>query len=458
MENIMVVGGGIVGITAALLLKEKNVKNVYLVEKDNECGGLLKSFINDEGVSFDIGTHIPNQTLHKEIDELLFSEITKENWHHFSYSDTGNFFNGQLYDKSQFIYTPSLDENIYNKGLVELLNSTKTIEVRDFDNLLDFCNEYYGPTFTQHIYSPLMRKLVGKSMEELHPNALSIFGLTRLIPGNADMTRNLKKSSLYDQKFAFASFLEGISPQIKYYPKSGGIQLWIKDLVGKMEKSGVKVITNAQVENIEYQNKKINKIRLNTQEDIKVDALVWTAPPVVLMKLTNRIITSKPPEFRTMAIHNYVFNKPFLIKNQYINCADGKYKSFRITLYPNLNKEGLQEAPYNCTVEVLTNKDVELDELNKTVIQELKQMSIVSEDSNVLYEQYYKIDNGFPILTSEVVKGFKQQYKDIQSTFDNVILTGKATGESFFMSDSIISTYYKIKDYLNKEIENNKVK
>ena len=52
-KEVIVVGGGIAGLTAALSLAHKG-KDVLLVEKNDYCGGLMNSFVRD-GFRFEGG-------------------------------------------------------------------------------------------------------------------------------------------------------------------------------------------------------------------------------------------------------------------------------------------------------------------------------------------------------------------------------------------------------------------
>ena len=48
--------------------------------------------------------------------------------------------------------------------------------------------------------------------------------------------------------------------------------------------------------------------------------------------------SSPPPKFRTSSLFHFSVNKELLVKDAYyVWCMDQQYKSFRITLYPNLN-------------------------------------------------------------------------------------------------------------------------
>ena len=81
MKNCVVVGGGLCGLFSAIILADK-FENVYVIESDQSCGGLLKSVTDDAGVVYDQGTHIPNSTMIDEIDDILFGdeENRSKNW------------------------------------------------------------------------------------------------------------------------------------------------------------------------------------------------------------------------------------------------------------------------------------------------------------------------------------------------------------------------------------------
>ena len=96
MTNAVVVGGGISGIVAAVLLNKK-FDHVSIIEASPRCGGLLKSIQDSAGLYYDQGTHIPDLTGIKEIDEILYGpEVRrKENWIKLSHLPSGNYFNQQ---------------------------------------------------------------------------------------------------------------------------------------------------------------------------------------------------------------------------------------------------------------------------------------------------------------------------------------------------------------------------
>mgnify|MGYP001188353992 CR=1 FL=1 len=70
-KTAVVVGGGLTGIIGSILLADK-FESVYIIEKDPFCGGLLKSIEDNLGINYDLGSHVPCETLIPEIDQILF--------------------------------------------------------------------------------------------------------------------------------------------------------------------------------------------------------------------------------------------------------------------------------------------------------------------------------------------------------------------------------------------------
>lgn len=458
MSSAVVVGSGIAGILAALKLKE-TYTNVILIEREKQCGGFLRSVKNNLGTSFDFGTHIPCETLNSEIDNLLFSNMDSETWNEMEYMNTGNFFAGKLYEKSQFIYTPYLNKEDYEKGLVELLNCTEETDVNSFLSLEAYLVSTYGTTFTEEIYNPIFLKLLGQETNQLSPHAAKIFSASRLIPGEENLCRTLKKIDVYDKKLAYSSFLEGISKEKKYYPKNQqGIGLWIEQLITKCKKENIQILNETFITNIEVTDNVVRKIKLNTGESINIDLLIWSASPKYLLNLLEEDEETKneqSPLFRRMVLINLTFDEPFLVENHYINCWDTNFKSFRITLYPNItnSKELLanENTGYNCTVEVLLGEKEDAQIVNHEVIKELELMGIISSTATILYHDSFDIKNSFPILNDTHYQNNLKINEKIKRYAENILLIGKASGNSFFMSESLIDTNMQINNYLKKE-------
>lgn len=446
MNSTVVVGGGVVGIFSAIILKEK-YDQVTLIEKEANLGGLLRSFKNKNGISFDYGTHIPAETLVPEIDEILFGEIDEQEWEIFKLLQVGNFFEGKSYPDSSYIYTPYLPQRVYEQGLTELLACNE--EALNTKNLKEYTQSFYGNTFSEYIYRPIMKKLLGEELENLHQSAHTVFGYNRLIPGNKEMAKELKKSPIYDKKLAYASYQEGMSANKKFYPKNNkGVELWINQLVQKAKKAGVHFRTSSEIRSIKQQNNRICEITLRNNESIKTDLLIWTAAPIHLLNGLNvKMPNQKVPKFRSMTLHNLVFDKPFKIPHHYFYCSDPKFRSFRITLYPNLTETMKKRKIYNCTIEVLSEGSDDTIDIVSDLKKELVEMGIIDDTFELISKDHIQIKYGFPVITNDFVEATRAHKQVVESETENVILLGKASGEVFFMNDSIIDAYKKLSSY-----------
>ncbi|MBO8164292.1 MAG: NAD(P)/FAD-dependent oxidoreductase [Brevibacillus sp.] len=443
MKTAVVVGGGIAGLVSSILLSKSGVETV-LIEKEKTCGGLLRSFRNNDGVFFDYGTHILSETMIKELDDILFERMNERGWEEFDILKPGNIICGKLYDKNQMIYTPYLPKEIYYQGLVELLH-TKPFE-KPVENLKEYTEKQFGKTFSQHVFAPLMKKLLGCKLEDLHQDAHLLFGYNRLVVADGHTSRELKKSPFFESKISFETFYEGVSPMKKYYPSDrGGVGKWPKQLQEQAEALGVKILTGQTVRKINVQGEQVTSVEIDNGDVLFCDQLIWTLSPYLLLKAANIAFDGKPPQFRTMTLHHFVFDRPFSVNNFFVYCNDANYLSFRITLYPNITNSDERKPPYNCTVEVLSDPVDNLERLNCAIHRELIDLKIIEEKANVLYRNTQKVEAGFPVYTNEFVKQNELQRKLVKENFSNVSLLGKGNGVSFFMNEVLVETYKEMK-------------
>ncbi|MGF9976253.1 NAD(P)-binding protein [Viridibacillus arvi] len=441
MKHILVIGGGIIGLISAILLKNQQYE-VTLIEQNEKLGGLLQSSIASDGLFFDYGTHIPRETGVKELDTILFESLNKNEWNMYDYLKVGNYFEGKLNIDSQFIDVTRMDSDVFVKGLFDLLHTTPIEDsVNDADIYLE---QYFGETFKREIFAPILEKLYGKKLCELHKNAHKLFGYTRIICGDQFLSSNFKKSSFFDDKLANTNNKIGISGLKSYYPKKAGIYKFVEELEILAVRTGVNIMKNKTINSMELDERMVKEVVLSDGLNLQCDYLIWTIPPSFLINKIDVDHQGAIPQFRSVGLFNFEFDTPFLVDNHYIYCNESIYKTFRITLYSNL-VSSVQSSPYTCTVEILGD----LDEIQlispESVVAELLSMKIISSKAKVLFNKNTIIKNGFPIMTNNHYDNAHEIEETIHKKIENIIMLGKNSNKSFFMEDSLRDAYEILK-------------
>ncbi|MGE7022752.1 FAD-dependent oxidoreductase [Solibacillus cecembensis] len=442
-ESIVIVGGGIVGIFSALYLKKKYSK-VVLVDK-GILGGLLNSY-NENGTMFDFGTHIPMDVMNLEIDKILFDSISEENWEIFNDLKVANYFLGKLDTNTVYPDLRKFDEQVFYNSFHQLLVANG-FDMNNDVNLKDYYSSKFGELISENVYRKIIYKFTGKNLEELHYKNSRLFDINRIVVGENTLTKKLKQIPEYDDVIAEVKYDTTNSIRKMYYPKNNkGIGLWIDNLRNKLLQSEVIIKEYNSLAAIENIDSQVKKIVLEDGEVIHTNHLVWSLPTSLLMKAL-RVNNNKEKriEFRKTLLINYQFDRDFLVESHYINCLDNKFKSFRITLYPNLTQTLKEKEIFNCTIELFLDNSEEMSDIYYEVVaEELLKMGVISVNHRVINRSFSVIGNGFPILNRKFMDEETERREFIENNYKNIVLVGKANIENFFMRDSLLDTYHQI--------------
>ena len=121
---IVVVGGGIAGIVSAILLQQK-FGEVCLVEQSNKIGGLYRSKKSELGVTFDYGSHFLQSSGIPDLDKIILDGISESSWLELGNLKGGGYYKSKLNSNSAFLDARNLSKEIYERGVIEVLNITK---------------------------------------------------------------------------------------------------------------------------------------------------------------------------------------------------------------------------------------------------------------------------------------------------------------------------------------------
>jgi phytoene desaturase len=285
-KKIIIIGAGFGGIAAALRLRKKNY-NVTLIEKHSNLGGRARVF-KKNGFIFDGGpTVITAPYLINELFEL-FNKNSKDyiklvplkTWYRFIFDDgmTFDYSGNENMMKNQIEKINKSDV----KGYQELLKFTKKIFEKGFLELSDV--PFNKPSF---MFKQLPSLLNLKSYKSVHSLVSSYIKNTNLrkmlsmhpllVGGNPFTTTSIYGLILYLEK------------KWGIHYSMGGTGHIIKGLEKLMLEQDIEVIKGNEVENILYNNHRVQGVKLDNNKEIKGDYIVCNAdPPAVYDKLLNQ--------------------------------------------------------------------------------------------------------------------------------------------------------------------------
>jgi len=428
-KNAVVVGGGIAGLFAGLLLARAGRHVVHLVERDARMGGLLRSTPYRGRLSYDTGIHYAVETGNPKIDSVLFQGMSEDKWRVFKTSlPQGNVFGGWLNSGSGCIDARALAPPLYARGLVEILDGQAAED--DVPHLAGALEAEYGPTYTEHIFRPIMRKLAGRALEQLAPAAHESFGISRLIVVPSRAAKRLKTLPEYDRRIAYTKTLEGRSPIQKFYPRNGGIGTWPELLAGRLADAGARMHTATTIDAVAAENDRITSVTLSDGQRLSCDLLVWTVPLPLLARVLGTGVSGTAPAFRHVLLLNYFFkNKGVTPDLHYISIYDEDAVSYRVTLYDNI-APGNDSGGSRVTVETLWSEYPEgIQEISERVRGELGELGLVGDIRSGEFIGHEWIANAFPLRLA----GQRMEARTPKAIdgLTNLVAAGRGAGTTF---------------------------
>lgn len=439
-SSTLVVGGGIAGIVAALKARRRG-DAVTLIEKEPVLGGLLTSMRPGGGEKwFDHGTHIPAPTGNAELDEVLFAAVRGDAWITLPLLKAATFWNGTFGAASPCLDLRTLPDDAYRAVLAEMLAPGEAA-AGGLENLEQQLRGAYGPEMVRRVFGPVLQKFLNEPVGALAVDSHLLFGLIRFICAEASQVRELKRDPQMDRKLAFHSYREvvpGNHGVAGYYPRSGGAGRWIDCLAAQLRDAGVTIRTGVYATSI---NVAAGRAVLGDRSEIAFDRLAWSLPPAVLLRTCAHPVARDlaAPRMAAIMLFHFVTDRAPSTDAFYVTCYDPALRTFRVTLYRNLQPDGKGAA--RITVEVLRPTSDQPKATPAEIFSELITMGVVSPESTFAECYVQEIGNGFPIQTIAHQRSTQIAGETIEHEFENVRLLGRASGRGFFMKDVLLNAW-----------------
>ena len=259
MPQIIIIGAGLTGLSAAYHLEKKGFTDYIIIEKELKAGGLCRSVFQD-GFIFDYTGHL----LHS--NNAYFDSFIREIGHiHFNKIDR----HSAIY--SQSIYTDyPYQQNLYGlptPTIIECIEGylSRETSIEDPKSFAEWVLKFFGVGFGKNFFFPYQQKLL-----KFDPKKLMASWTGRFVPNTS--LRDILYGALEKRKSDVgynASFL---------YPRSGGIQVLADALAAKVKS---KIMMGVSVVSVDV-SKKI--VFLSDGNSFSYDTIITTMPLDSLLK------------------------------------------------------------------------------------------------------------------------------------------------------------------------------
>jgi len=325
MVDIVILGAGLTGLSAAYHLDKLNLSNYIIFEKEDSIGGLCRS-LNVNGFIFDYTGHL----IH--VNDGYFYNFLLDTYN----PNDLNYIQRKSYIYLNGIYTKyPFQRNIRDCPLNIILDclvgyiNRKKIKTK---NYYDFILSNFGKGFAKHFFFPFQQKLFKYDLKDITTSWMNNF-----VPNSQldIIVKNLINSDI-EEKIGYNSNF--------FYPKKGGIYSWISNIKNKIDSNKIK--TNYELIKIDVKNKRLyfkNKEVINYKyliNTIPLNVLLYTIDDIYLAKYYSKLIANSVLNF------NLSINKSDISDKHWVYFPEKRYPFYRLGFPYNLS---LNMAPIGCS-------------------------------------------------------------------------------------------------------------
>lgn len=456
----VIVGGGISGLLAAVILAERKNEDVLLVERESECGGLLRCFDYGSHGRFDYGMHNMLETGIGPLDSLLFNLLPEHEWEVLDGNRrdlAGLYFHGRLQRNSPFPDLRSLSEHDQNLCMVDFFRQLGVAKPAENQDAHSIARNRFGASIADKVIAPSIQKQFGRAAAEMDVMACAITPMTRVVMFGESVFRDLMSSNALRERLAFPEQrhlpLEFSSGRRGYYPKRNGMYRVVDALLKRFAAAGGRVKTNAQVSQIGCVNGRISEVGIVSDGRAtsipEVKHLVWTSGLPAIAPLLNIDLRQygfdKPRA--TVVVNMLLRQAPAMGDLYYFYCYDQGFQTFRVTNFGAYCPGAIRNGFHPVAVELLVDSiEGETENWTKSGIDELLRFGVVATSSDVGFARAEVLRNGFPMPTLRNMSALGDMRTKLRAKeLRNLTLLGVLSEERlFFQTDVLAQTYREL--------------
>lgn len=411
--KIIIVGGGIAGLTLAYQLAKKGLQ-VTVLERENRVGGLARSYHYDNW-SIDIGPH----RFHTDdpLVEGFIQEVMQENLIEIERNSKVFFCDAHFDWPLNLRSILQLPTSLMLRAGVDLLIRPKITD----DSYESYVMNRYGKTLTNFFFRVYNEKFLKVGLKDCHRDWAET-GINR-----ATIDKDIKSSSITDlllgvlsQKQVNTRFL---------YPKTGPIDLFAEILRERIESLGGTVEVNVTITGANIENQTVNRIEGSDGRSWQADYLVWTGDPVDLEKLLG--LSQTMLSFNSTVLCNLLVEGDPVVPSQWEYFGSRDFIFCRTSTNTCFNPILAPKGYYGLCAELLCYENdyvwKQPETLLNSVIQNLIHANLVRNFNSIMDVHFEWVKNTYPIYKIDYLKNLDIYRKKI-SGMKNVIACGRTGG------------------------------
>lgn len=323
--RIVILGGGLTGLSTAYHLEQQGFYNYKLFEKEAEVGGLCRS-VHQDGFTFDYTGHLLHcsdayfeQFLH-EIGREHFNTIDRSSW---------------IYSFDRYTKYP-YQSNLHGLPVRTILECIigflrRSAYKKNPESFYAWAEQQFGSGINRNFFSSYQEKIFAYNIHKISASWTGRFvpqtSLWQLIYG---ALFNTQEKVGYNAQFM--------------YPKKGGINFLVTCVVSRIIN---KINTNFSVQSIDLKNK---QVLFSNGHSEKYDILISTIPLKTTLTIMNEPTTMSLKSCAYKLLCNSVVNfnigiaRDNVSSKHWVYYPEQKYPFYRIGFSSNFSKEMAPEG------------------------------------------------------------------------------------------------------------------
>jgi protoporphyrinogen oxidase len=235
MAQVVIIGAGLTGISAAYHLEQQGFFDYKLFEKEDSIGGLCRS-VQQDGFTFDYTGHLLHisDPYFKSLIEQMVQFSSLHTVHRRSFIYSHNTYTPYPYQ----INLHGLPTHIIAECIAGFVKRTTKKNPKTF---IEWVHANFGAGFAKHFFIPYQKKIFACDLKDLTASWTN-----RFVPSTS-------LEQILDGVIQSQTQPVGYNAQF-FYPKTGGIISWVQKLADHLINP---VYTNFAVKSIDIQRKTI---------------------------------------------------------------------------------------------------------------------------------------------------------------------------------------------------------